>query len=94
MRWLRVWTHRPYSARAMVLVLRGVFNEFPKHFPSAITAVATSWENGLEDYLYPEKEFLEITESIGRKAIEDPEFIYSSFRQALEKAVEMRGYSE
>ncbi|MFH0971104.1 MAG: PEP-utilizing enzyme, partial [Candidatus Micrarchaeota archaeon] len=46
------------------------------------------------DYLYPEKEFLEITESIGRKAIEDPEFIYSSFRQALEKAVEMRGYSE
>ncbi|MFH1443154.1 MAG: hypothetical protein ABIG96_03925 [Candidatus Micrarchaeota archaeon] len=94
MRWIKLWTHRPYAPTIVFHALRATVQGLPKHFPSRITLAASAWENAMEEYVFPEKEFSETSDALIEWAMEKREEANEFFRIAHDKSIRMREHSE
>ncbi len=94
MRWLKLWTHRPYAPTIMFYALRATVKGFVKRFPSKIGLGASIWKDAMEEYAYPEKEFLVTSDSLVKWAMAKRKEVGRFFKIAYDKSVGMRKFSE
>ena len=97
MKWVNLWTHRPYSPFLMQLVTDATVNAggFPKLFPaSGLTVGGNYWKNGTQNYFYPEGELDATVDSLAKKTVEDPEFLYVFLKTCYEKSLVLNDFTE
>jgi len=95
MKWVKQWAKRPYPPSLMAPVIEATVRNFRGLYPeSAITRGASYWENALEEYIYPEEELSSTVGSLSKNALEKPETFYFFLENGLEKAGELREFSE
>ncbi len=68
---------------------------FPKLFPaSGLTVGGNYWKNGTQNYFYPEGELDATVDSLAKKTVEDPEFLYVFLKTCYEKSLVLNDFTE
>lgn len=90
-KWVNMWTIRPYPPSLMNIVTGATIFGFKKVFQeSTLTRGGNYWKNGLSNYFYIEKELSETIDRVSKKALKSPEFFYNFLKIALVKSRSLR----
>ena len=95
MKWIKMWSDRPYPPFTMSLVTEVTVFGFKKIFKqSKIKQGRNYWLNGSNGYYYPADELNKTVDRLCRRAVKAPDFLLNLFSIGYDKAVKLKLMSE
>lgn len=93
MKYINLWSDRPYSPFLMLLVVRATVFGLSKLFPSSIKEGGVYWENGVISYFYPESQLLKTVNDLSKKSLKSPNFFQNFLAIGLRKAKALKKFT-
>jgi len=94
MKYITLWSDRPYSPYVMKNVVEATVDGLNKIFPNPLKKGGVYWQNGIVEYFYPKNQLEKAVDKLARKSLKNPDFLYKLSETAYQKANKLKKYTD
>jgi len=94
MKYLTLWSERPYSPYLMEIVLKATVFGLNRKLKTQIKRSGVYWQNGILNYFYPHRQLVSSVDYLAKRFLGKPDFFIEFLAKGLEKAKSLRKFSD